>query len=283
MNRQNWYFKELVTVDNMATLESECQAGTKQSLVLLNNRGIASGLAITATGADKHVSIAAGTVVLEDGSVVVKAVATDVDLSDFTGGAGTVNLFLIPKESGDTPLLSPGGMINYRLFDDFQVVAQLSTTTHNPIPTTAFTGTLIGTVTIPGVVATIINGYISQATADRWVDITTIQQEILALQRFNRHVLVPSSGAPTFDGTVALSFELVLTADAVLNPIAGWNAGERITVVLIQDGTGGHAFTWPAGVPGDAPEPDAGSISTYQFKKTIDGRIVNLGGQNVNS
>jgi hypothetical protein len=77
---------------------------------------------------------------------------------------------------------------------------------------------------------------------------------------------VPSSAAPLFNGNQGGAFKTVLTVDAIAPNVV--NMGNKLTVPIMiqQDGTGGHAFTWPANVHGAGfvnPAPNTRSVQIF--------------------
>ena len=64
---------------------------------------------------------------------------------------------------------------------------------------------------------------------------------------------------------------------------SGSVAGDEVTVVLVQDGTGGRTVTWPTNVDAQTPQP-VGTLSTKTtFKFIYDGShyllLCSVGGQ----
>lgn len=67
-----------------------------------------------------------------------------------------------------------------------------------------------------------------------------------------------AGGSPVFDASLSNSFSLTLTGDANFGTIVNGTAGQVIWIAITQDGTGGHAFVWPANTRGGSP-PDTGA------------------------
>jgi hypothetical protein len=65
-------------------------------------------------------------------------------------------------------------------------------------------------------------------------------------------VTVPFSATPTFDATSGSLFKITLTGDVTASTFTGTGGLglQPITFMIIQDGTGGHTFAWPANVVG---------------------------------
>ena len=61
-------------------------------------------------------------------------------------------------------------------------------------------------------------------------------------------VSVASSATPTFDASLGTIFTNTLTANVTSSTISNPVTGQRITLYLAQDGTGGWTFAWPANV-----------------------------------
>ena len=79
---------------------------------------------------------------------------------------------------------------------------------------------------------------------------------------------VSFSATPTFDAsTFAFPvFTMTLTGDVTAPVISNPKAGQVIMFVLKQDGTGGHAFTWPASTKGSSSiGTDANAVSVQSF------------------
>lgn len=56
-------------------------------------------------------------------------------------------------------------------------------------------------------------------------------------------------------------FEITLTGNTAPT-VSGMEAGQRVTLIIIQDGTGSHTWTWPAGFNNfGSVDPTAGSVS----------------------
>lgn len=96
---------------------------------------------------------------------------------------------------------------------------------------------------------------------------------------------VPSSPTPTFDFTVngnGIRQTTILTSD--ITPVfTGSNAGDEVTVIFVQDGSGGHSVTWPSNVSDQTPQPTSLANSSSVFEWIFDGTdylLINaIGGQ----
>lgn len=79
---------------------------------------------------------------------------------------------------------------------------------------------------------------------------------------------VAFSTTPTFDASsfLAPTFTITLTADVVSSTFSNPTAGQRITLMITQDGTGGWAFVFPTNVLGYSDiGTGAGSVSVQDF------------------
>jgi hypothetical protein len=75
---------------------------------------------------------------------------------------------------------------------------------------------------------------------------------------------IPYSPTPDFDGSVFTSWEITLAGDVNSSTISGCVPGNLYTFIIHQDGTGGHAFAWPANVNNPAPINPGADSSTLQ-------------------
>jgi len=74
------------------------------------------------------------------------------------------------------------------------------------------------------------------------------------------------SATPTFDASAASSFRIVLTGDVTSSTVTNPTSGQRLTFIVIQDGTGGRAFAWPANFRGASViAPDASLANVQDF------------------
>ena len=82
-------------------------------------------------------------------------------------------------------------------------------------------------------------------------------------------VSVASSATPTFDASLGTIFTNTLTANVTSSTISNPVTGQRITIYLAQDGTGGWTFAWPANVQlrssGYVVSDDASAVSTISL------------------
>lgn len=118
-------------------------------------------------------------------------------------------------------------------------------------------------------------GRIYTWTGAAWTDVTT--DFITAAQATLLNM--PFSATPTWDAstlsTIRAVFQMTLTADVTAGTLANLTKGQMITFIIIQDGTGAHAFAWPGGVNGAGDiDAAASSISIQSFVVANDG--VNL-------
>lgn len=80
----------------------------------------------------------------------------------------------------------------------------------------------------------------------------------------NLLLVIPASDTMTFDGTDFTTFQTTLTMNVTSPAIANMKPGNLYTFIIIQDGTGGHTFTWPPGVYNAAPIDSAPNSITIQ-------------------
>ena len=74
------------------------------------------------------------------------------------------------------------------------------------------------------------------------------------------------SAAPSFDASTGNSFKITLTGNVTSSTIVNPTAGQRITLIIAQDGTGGHTFAWPSNVRGwSNVEGTANAVSVQDF------------------
>jgi hypothetical protein len=77
---------------------------------------------------------------------------------------------------------------------------------------------------------------------------------------------VAFSATPTFDASISDSFSMTLTGNVTSSTISNATAGQTITFILKQDGTGNRRFAWAPNVKGPSPiSPDANSFSVQAF------------------
>lgn len=63
---------------------------------------------------------------------------------------------------------------------------------------------------------------------------------------------VTFSATPTFNAALGNSFKIILTGDVTSSTLSNALAGQLLVFVIVQDGTGNHAFAWPSNVLGGA-------------------------------
>ena len=74
------------------------------------------------------------------------------------------------------------------------------------------------------------------------------------------------SATPVFDASAGTSFTIRLTGNVTSSSVINPTAGETITFIITQDGTGGRTFVWPANVKGESNiGSDANSVSVQSF------------------
>jgi hypothetical protein len=85
------------------------------------------------------------------------------------------------------------------------------------------------------------------------VDIGTIvpaAQGVVSVPSPFSFQVVPFSAAAAFVGlsNTNMVFQMTLTGNVTAPTLSGLTAGAKVTFILIQDGAGGHTFTWPTNV-----------------------------------
>jgi hypothetical protein len=77
---------------------------------------------------------------------------------------------------------------------------------------------------------------------------------------------VTFSATPSFNAGVANSFAITLTGNVTSSTVTNATAGQTITFIITQDGTGSRSFVWPANFHGASNiGPDANSVSVQSF------------------
>jgi hypothetical protein len=78
-----------------------------------------------------------------------------------------------------------------------------------------------------------------------------------------RLCVVSSSATPVFDAAQCNMFALVLGPSAESDGVlVGARAGQELTFVITQDGTGGRTFVWPSSFPGPCTVSETAGVST---------------------
>jgi hypothetical protein len=88
-------------------------------------------------------------------------------------------------------------------------------------------------------------------------------------------VLVSYSSSPTFDASRGLEFKITLTGNVASSLFINGTIGPSIIVFrIVQDGTGGRTFIWPANVRnGGTINSDANGRSMQAFAVDTDGSL----------
>ena len=82
----------------------------------------------------------------------------------------------------------------------------------------------------------------------------------------NLLLVVPWSATPEFPGDVYTSFRIMLTGDVTSSTAPNTAQGNLYTFIIVQDPTGGHAFTWPPNFINAGPintDPNAITVQTF--------------------
>lgn len=92
-------------------------------------------------------------------------------------------------------------------------------------------------------------------------------------------VTVPFNANPIFNASLGLEFKLILTADVASSSFTNGTLGPSVIVFrIVQDATGGRAFTWPANVRnGGEVNPSANARSVQIFAVDSDGSLDAVG------
>jgi hypothetical protein len=84
-------------------------------------------------------------------------------------------------------------------------------------------------------------------------------------------VILSFSATPTFDCAQGNSFQMTLTGNVTASSVINAPGGGSILFQIVQDGTGGRTFAWPAnfkGVSTIAPEANAVSLQRFSYDGT---------------
>jgi hypothetical protein len=95
--------------------------------------------------------------------------------------------------------------------------------------------------------------------------LVTVLSNILTTADQKAQLQVVSFGASlTFDCSQANGFQVTLGGNVTSSVVENAAPGQIVTFVLIQDGTGGHTFAWPASMTGTAPIDGTPNITNIQ-------------------
>lgn len=90
--------------------------------------------------------------------------------------------------------------------------------------------------------------------------------------------VVAFSATPVFNASSNYIFDLTLTGNVTSSTLNNTYAGEVVTFILIQDGTGSRTFAWPANVFNASDiNPAANSITTQSFIARANGNLYPVG------
>jgi hypothetical protein len=89
------------------------------------------------------------------------------------------------------------------------------------------------------------------------------------------------SATPTFDASTGCVFTMTLTANVTSSTVSNPTAGQRIVLILTQDGTGSRTFAFPANFKGaTAVDSAANSVSVQEFVyDSVNWRAIATGSQ----
>lgn len=79
-------------------------------------------------------------------------------------------------------------------------------------------------------------------------------------------VILPAAPGMEFDCSASLSYQTTLTEDVTAPVFSNAASGQLYTFIILQDGTGGWKFIWPANVRNAAsvdPAPNSTTIQTF--------------------
>ena len=86
----------------------------------------------------------------------------------------------------------------------------------------------------------------------------------------NQLLVVPWSATPEFPGDVYTAFRIILAGDVSSSTAPDTVTGNHYTFIIIQDATGGHAFTWPANSSNASPiNPDPNAVTVQTFVRGL--------------
>lgn len=98
---------------------------------------------------------------------------------------------------------------------------------------------------------TIKSLHVRQAQNNWQGDVAANGASISALARVLQSIVtVTYSATPTFDASLGDIFKITLTGNVTSSTLSNLTAGQRITIIVIQDATGGRTFVWPTNVFG---------------------------------
>lgn len=87
--------------------------------------------------------------------------------------------------------------------------------------------------------------------------------------------VVTFSATPIFDASAGSSFKITLTGDVTSSTFVNGASGSNLVAFrIVQDGTGAHAFAWPANIRGGGmPAPGANTRNIQVFALDTDGSL----------
>jgi len=94
----------------------------------------------------------------------------------------------------------------------------------------------------------------------------------------NLLLIIPAAASMNFPGDVYTAFKTTLPGDVFYPTISGMVPGNLYTFIIVQDGTGGHGFIWPANVHNaTTPSLNASSTSIQTFVADENGDLWAIG------
>lgn len=100
---------------------------------------------------------------------------------------------------------------------------------------------------------------------------------------FGGLVVVPFSATPIFDASLVngpIAFDLTLSGNVTSSTLVAPQAGQIVTFIFQQDGTGGWTFVWPSNVlNAGIVDTDADSVTVQSFIARANGFLYPIGPQ----
>ena len=91
-------------------------------------------------------------------------------------------------------------------------------------------------------------------------------------------VSISFSSTPSFDASVASTFDMTLTGNVTSSTLINTSTGQIITFILAQDSTGGRTFAWPSNVNNATDvSSSANSVTIQSFIARSNGQLYPIG------
>lgn len=120
-------------------------------------------------------------------------------------------------------------------------------------------------------VTAIADAMVAQGINASDVSLSTLANNFLAFVQktaaaLTAQVVVAFSATPAFDASQGSSFDMTLTGNVSGSTLINLVAGQLISFIIKQDGTGGRTFVWPTNVLGAGTvDPTASATSSQLF------------------